>query len=62
MIVHTMHSKLPDAKAEDFFGFMVNAPQDIYAKWLPDEHHEFHLIRIDHLDGVLFTDKEIKKT
>jgi hypothetical protein len=40
-----MHSKLPDVKAEDFFDFMVNAPQNIYADWLPEEHHEFHLIR-----------------
>jgi hypothetical protein len=40
-----MKSKLSDAKAEDFFDFMVNAPQNIYANWIPEEHHEFYLIR-----------------
>jgi len=39
-----MKSILPGAKAERFFDFMVNAQQDIYANWLPDEHYEFHLI------------------
>ena len=45
MIVHTMTSTLPGAKAERFFDFMVNAPQDVYANWLPEEHHQFHLIK-----------------
>jgi len=40
-----MKSTLPSAKAEHFFDFMVNAPQDIYAHWLPEEHYEFHLIK-----------------
>ena len=45
MIIHTMKSTLPGAKAERFFDFMVNAPQDIYVNWLPEEHYKFHLIR-----------------
>jgi len=45
MIIHTMKSILPGAKAEDFFGFMTNPPPDVYANWLPEEHYEFHLIR-----------------
>ena len=44
MVIHTMKSILPGAKAECFFDFMVNVPQDIYAMWLPEEHYEFHLI------------------
>jgi len=35
---------LPGAKAKDFFDFMAYAPQDVYDKWLPEEHYEFHLI------------------
>jgi hypothetical protein len=40
-----MKSKLHGAKAENFFDFMVNPPPAVYAKWLPDEHYEFHLIK-----------------
>jgi len=40
-----MKSKLPNAKAGDFFNFMINPPPDVYADWLPDEHYEFHLIK-----------------
>jgi len=32
------------AKADEFFNFMINSPQDVYAKWLPEEHYEFYLI------------------
>ena len=45
MIIHTMQSKLPSAKAEEFFGFMINPPPNVYDKWLPDEHYKFHLIK-----------------
>ena len=40
-----MKSLLPGAKAEIFFDFMINPPPDVYAKWLPDEHYEFHLVK-----------------
>jgi hypothetical protein len=40
-----MKSILPGARAEKFFDFMVNAPQDIYANWLPEEHYEFYLVK-----------------
>ena len=26
----------------EFFDFMINAPSDVYANWLPEEHYEFH--------------------
>jgi len=45
MIIHTMKSKLPGAKAHDFWDFMCNAPQEIYINWLPEEHLEFYLIK-----------------
>jgi len=45
MIVHTMQSRLAGAKAEAFFGFMINPTPEVYAKWLPEEHYEFHLIK-----------------
>lgn len=45
MITHTMKSVLPTAKATAFYDFMINAPQDIYKRWLPKEHHEFHIVK-----------------
>jgi hypothetical protein len=40
-----MKSELHGAAAAEFFSFMIHAPQEIYAHWLPDEHHEFHVIK-----------------
>ena len=45
MIRHVMKSKLSNAKAIDFFDFMVNPPPEIYRYWLPKEHHEFHVVK-----------------
>jgi hypothetical protein len=40
-----MHSKLPNAKAAEFYQFMLNPPTEVYVKWLPEEHYECHLVR-----------------
>jgi hypothetical protein len=40
-----MKSELHNAAATEFFSFMTSAPQELYAHWLPDEHHEFHIVR-----------------
>jgi uncharacterized protein YozE (UPF0346 family) len=40
-----MKSTLQNATAVAFYDFMVNAPQETYANWLPDEHHEFHIVK-----------------
>jgi hypothetical protein len=45
MIIYTLKSILPNAKADDFYNFMINAPQDVYANWLPDEHYEYHVVK-----------------
>ena len=45
MIRHVMHSKLPNAKAIEFFNFMINPPAEVYKNWLPDEHFEFHIVK-----------------
>lgn len=44
MIIHTMKSTLPGATAASFYDFMINAPQEIYRRWLPEEHHQFHIV------------------
>ena len=45
MVTYTLHSKLPNAVALDFFEFMSNAPAEVYANWLPEEHYEFHVVK-----------------
>jgi hypothetical protein len=40
-----MKSNLSGARAEQFYEFMINSPQDVYAHWLPDEHHEFYVVK-----------------
>ena len=65
MISYTMKSKLPNAKAEDFFNFMTNPPPAVYADWLPDEHYEFHLIKkgkSDPIGNFFYFDQNIGKT
>ena len=44
MITHVMQSILPNAKANEFFDFMVNPPAEIYKNWLPKEHFKFHVV------------------
>jgi len=64
MISYTMKSKLPNAKAEDFFNFMTNPPPAVYADWLPDEHYEFHLIKkgkSDPIGNFFYFDQNIGK-
>ncbi len=64
MITHVMESKLPDASAAEFFAFMINPPQEIYALWLPEEHHEFHVVRrgkTTPLGDLIFFDQHIGK-
>ena len=45
MITYILHSKLPSAKAGEFYNFMINAPAEVYANWLPEEHYEFHVVK-----------------
>ncbi|MCL2055342.1 MAG: hypothetical protein FWG90_13055 [Oscillospiraceae bacterium] len=45
MFKHTMKSKLPNATAERFYNFMIAPPPEVYAHWLPKEHHEFHVVK-----------------
>ena len=45
MIKYVLKSTLPNSRAEDFYDFMINAPAEIYANWLPEEHYEFHVVK-----------------
>jgi len=45
MVTYTLHSRLPNAKADEFYNFMINAPAEVYANWLPEEHYEYHVVK-----------------
>jgi hypothetical protein len=45
MVTYTLTSNLPNAKSSDFYNFMINAPQDVYVNWLPEEHYEYHVVK-----------------
>ena len=45
MIIYAFHSKLPNAKADEFYNFIINAPAEVYANWLPEEHYEFRVVK-----------------
>jgi hypothetical protein len=62
MVTYILHSKLPNAKAYDFFNFMINAPAEVYAKWLPEEHNEFYIAKRSSkspIDDLVYFDQNI---
>lgn len=62
MIIHTMNSILPKANAESFFDFMINPPPEVYKRWLPEEHHEFYVVKRSHetpIGDLIFFDQHI---
>ncbi|MDL2300281.1 hypothetical protein LJC01_01405 [Clostridiaceae bacterium OttesenSCG-928-D20] len=64
MIIHTMNSELKGAKAEEFFDFMLNPIPEIYKHWLPEEHHEFYIVKRGESSPVgdlVFYDQHISK-
>lgn len=64
MIKHTMKSKLPKTEAAKFYDFMINPPPEIYKRWLPDEHHEFHIVKHSArtpIGDLVFFDQHIGK-
>ena len=52
MITYILNSKLPKAKADDFYNFMINAPAEVYANWLPEEHYEFYVVKRSHKSPI----------
>ncbi len=64
MITHIMKSELHNAAAVEFYNFMVDPPQETYVRWLPDEHHEFHVVKRSETTPVgdlIFFDQHIGK-
>lgn len=60
MICHVVHLTIPDARAESFYGFMTNPSDDVYRRWLPDEHWAFHIVKRGqetHLGDLVYYDE-----
>ena len=59
-----MTSEFSGANAAAFFEFMINPPPETYARWLPGEHHEFHIVKHSKappIGDLIFFDQHISK-
>ncbi len=45
MIRHIVNLVIPNAAAYSFYDFMTNPADEVYRKWLPGEHWEFHIVK-----------------
>jgi len=45
MIKHVVDLMIPGAKAEAFYDFMVDPDQELFRRWLPEEHRVFRVVR-----------------
>jgi len=60
VIKHIVKLIVPDAKAADFYGFMINPKSERYREWWPGEHLEFYIVKPgdeNHLGDVVFMDE-----
>ena len=60
MIIHIVNLIIPNATAESFYNFMTNPTDDLYKKWLPEEHWAFHIVKKGsetHLGDLVFYDE-----
>ena len=62
MISHKVKVIVKNAKAEQFYNFMINPNDKQYSEWWPGEHLQFHIRKrgkINHLGDILFMDEYI---
>jgi len=60
MITHTVKLIVPNAKAEDFYNFMINPSTERYSGWWPGEHLEFYIVKPgnqNHVGDIVFMDE-----
>lgn len=60
MVNHVVNLVIPNATAESFYDFMINPTDDLYQKWLPEEHWVFHIVKKrqeNHLGDLVFYDE-----
>jgi len=64
MIIHTVEITVPNASAEQFYGFMINPTNERYGAWWPGEHLQFHIVKrgdSSHLGDEVFMDEYLSK-
>ena len=60
MITHTVELTVPNARAEQFYEFMINPSDERYSEWWQGEHLKFHIVKHgsdNHLGDVVFMDE-----
>ena len=64
MIRHTVELTVPNAKAEQFYDFMINPCDKRYSGWWQGEHLQFHIVKRGdekHLSDTVFMDEYLGK-
>jgi len=64
MITHIVELTVPNARAEQFYDFMINPTDERYSAWWQGEHLQFHIVKHgakNHLGDLVFMDKYIGK-
>ena len=65
MISHIVNLNVANAKAEQFYDFMINPNDEQYSKWWPKEHFQCHITKRgdeNHLGDEVFFDENIGET
>ena len=60
MIKHTVSLTVPNARAEQFYDFMINPTDERYSEWWQSEHLQFNIIKHgdeNHLGDLVFMDE-----
>ena len=61
MIRHTVELTIPNAKAEQFYDFMINPCNEHYRNWWKGEHLQFYIVKHgnnrNHLGDIVFMDE-----
>lgn len=62
LVKHIVGLVVPDATAEQFYDFMIDPNDDLYRKWWPEEHFQFHITKRgkeNHIGDKVFFDEKI---
>jgi len=64
MIIHTVDLTVTNARAVQFYDFMINPADERYRAWWPGEHLRFHIVKHgydNHIGDVVFMDEYLGK-
>ena len=64
MITHKVNLAVPNARAEQFYDFMINPTNERYGAWWPGEHLQFHIVKqgdSNHIGDEVFMDEHLGK-